>query len=137
MSDNGEHWEETRPRRSFTPEFKSEIVDLFQRGDRSVGEIASDFDLTETSVREWAKRAGHDAGTVSDGGLTTNDRKDWRSCGGRTGGCVRTWFSELGYLVHPVRNAVMPGVGAGWLGCRGRQADGRAGRSGRACRWLR
>ena len=41
-----------RPRRSFTPEFKAEIVELCQRGDRSAGQIASDFDLTETSVRE-------------------------------------------------------------------------------------
>jgi transposase len=27
-----------RQRRSFTPEFKAEIVDLCQRGDRSVGQ---------------------------------------------------------------------------------------------------
>jgi transposase len=49
-----------RPRRSFTPEFKAEIVDLCQRGGRSVGQVAGDFDLTETSVREWgeAGRAG-------------------------------------------------------------------------------
>jgi transposase-like protein len=36
-----------RPRRSFTPEFKAEIVELCRRGDRSVGQIAKDFDLTE------------------------------------------------------------------------------------------
>ncbi|MEU7898166.1 transposase [Nonomuraea sp. NPDC049152] len=29
-----------RPRRSFTPEFKAEIVDLCQRGDRSIGQVA-------------------------------------------------------------------------------------------------
>ncbi|WP_439947352.1 hypothetical protein [Streptomyces sp. BBFR109] len=28
------------PRRSFTPEFEAEIVDLCQRGDRSVGQVA-------------------------------------------------------------------------------------------------
>ncbi|MFJ7949825.1 transposase [Streptomyces sp. NPDC096354] len=33
-----------RPRRSFTPEFKAEIVKLCRRGDRSVGQIAKDFD---------------------------------------------------------------------------------------------
>ena len=65
-----------RPRRSFTPEFKAEIVELCSRGDRSVGQVASDFDLTETSVREWVKQAGRDAGTVSDGGLTTEERKE-------------------------------------------------------------
>jgi transposase len=60
-----------RKRRAFTPEFKAEIVDLCQKGDRSAGQIAADFDLTETSVREWVKQAGSDAGTLSDGGLTT------------------------------------------------------------------
>jgi len=65
-----------RPRRSFTPEFKAEIVELCQRGERTVGQVARDFDLTETSVREWVKQAGRDAGTVSDGGLTTEERKE-------------------------------------------------------------
>jgi transposase len=41
-----------RRRRSFTREFKAEIVELCQRGDRSVGQVARDFDLTETAVRE-------------------------------------------------------------------------------------
>jgi hypothetical protein len=41
-----------RPRRSFTPEFKAEIDELCQRGDRSVGQVVRDFDLTETAVRE-------------------------------------------------------------------------------------
>lgn len=31
-----------RPRRTFTPEFKAEIVELCQRGERSVGQIAKD-----------------------------------------------------------------------------------------------
>jgi transposase len=53
----------SRPRRSFTPEFKAEIVELCQRGDRSVGQVARDFDLTETAVREWVRQARRDAGT--------------------------------------------------------------------------
>jgi transposase len=65
-----------RRRRSFTPEFKAEIVDLCQRGGRSVGQVAKDFDLTETAVREWVKQAGRDAETVSDGGLTTDERQE-------------------------------------------------------------
>lgn len=36
-----------RPRRSFTPEFKAEIVELCQRGDRSIGRVARDVDLTK------------------------------------------------------------------------------------------
>ena len=55
----------SRPRRSFTPEFKAEIVDLCQRGDRSAGQVARDFDLTEIAVREWVKQAERDAGCFS------------------------------------------------------------------------
>ena len=65
-----------RKRRSFTPEFKAEIVDLCQRGDRSVGQVAKDFDLTETAVREWVRQAERDAGTRRDGGLTTDERSE-------------------------------------------------------------
>jgi transposase len=45
-----------RPRRSFAPAFKAEIVQLCQRGDRSVGQVAGGFDLTATAVREWVSR---------------------------------------------------------------------------------
>jgi transposase len=65
-----------RRRRSFTPEFKAEIVELCQRGDRSAGQVARDFDLTETAVREWVKQAERDAGTRRDGGLTTEERRE-------------------------------------------------------------
>jgi transposase len=64
-----------RARRSFTPEFKAEIVELCQHGDRSVGQIARDFDLTETAVREWVRQAERDAGT-GDGGLTGVERAE-------------------------------------------------------------
>lgn len=65
-----------RRRRSFTPEFKAEIVDLCQRGDRSVGQVAKDFDLTETAVREWVRQAERDTGTRSDGGLTSSEQQE-------------------------------------------------------------
>jgi transposase len=65
-----------RHRRAFTAEFKAEIVELCQRGDRSVGQVARDFDLTETAVREWVKQAERDAGTRADGGLTSAERKE-------------------------------------------------------------
>jgi transposase len=64
-----------RHRRAFTPEFKAEIVELCQRGDRSVGQVARDFDLTGTAVREWVRQAERDAGTRDDGGLTSAERR--------------------------------------------------------------
>ena len=69
----------TRRRRSFTPEFKAEIVKLCQRGDQSVGQISKDFDLTETAAREWIKQAERDTGTRQDGGLTSTER--WELAG--------------------------------------------------------
>ena len=65
-----------RARRSLTPEFKAEIVELCQRGDRSIGQVARDFDLTETAVREWVRQAERDAGTRGGGGLTTAERQE-------------------------------------------------------------
>lgn len=63
----------TRPRRAFTSEFKAEIVELCRRGDRSIGQVARDFDLTETAVREWVKQAERDSGQRADG-LTSDER---------------------------------------------------------------
>jgi transposase len=45
-------------------------------GDRSVGQVAKNFDLTETAVREWARQSERDAGTRSDGGPTSTERKE-------------------------------------------------------------
>ena len=63
-----------RPRRSFTPEFKADIVDRCRNGDRSIGQVARDFDLTETAVREWVRQADVDAGRQD--GVTTTEREE-------------------------------------------------------------
>jgi transposase len=41
-----------------------------------VGQVARDFDLTETAVREWVRQAKRDAGTRRDGGLTSDERAE-------------------------------------------------------------
>ena len=63
-----------RRRRSFTPEFKAEIVERCLVGDRSIGQVARDFDLTETAVRKWVEQARIDAGEID--GLTTEERQE-------------------------------------------------------------
>lgn len=63
-----------RPRRSFTPEFKADIVERCRRGDRTIGQVARDFDLTETAVREWVRQAEVDAGERD--GLSTEERTE-------------------------------------------------------------
>ena len=63
-----------RPRRSFTPEFKADIVERCRAGDRTVGQVARDFDLTETAVRSWVRQAEIDTGERE--GLTTAERQE-------------------------------------------------------------
>jgi transposase len=63
-----------RARRSFTAEFKAEIVERCRRGDRSIGQVARDFDLTETAVREWVRQAQVDAGERA--GLSSDEQAE-------------------------------------------------------------
>ena len=64
-----------RPRRAFTDEFKSDIVERCLKGDRSVAQVAHDFDLTVSAVHGWVRQAEIDAGTRSDG-LTTEEKEE-------------------------------------------------------------
>ncbi len=64
-----------RARRSFAPEFKADAVRLVKSG-KSPGQVAKDLDLTETSLREWMKRADADAGVGSPDVLTTEERQE-------------------------------------------------------------
>jgi len=63
-----------RDRRSYTPEFKREIVERCRVGDRSLREVARDFDLTESAVRRWVAQAEIDAGERP--GLASEEREE-------------------------------------------------------------
>ena len=58
-----------RPRRSFTKEFKAEVVELVRQPGNSAASVARDLDLTETAVRAWVKQADIDSGSRE--GLTS------------------------------------------------------------------
>jgi len=64
----------SRPRRSFTKEFKAEVVALVRQPGNTAASVARDLDLTETAVREWVKQADIDDG-VRDG-LSTDERAE-------------------------------------------------------------
>ncbi len=64
-----------RRRRSFTPEFKTEVVALVRQSGRSVGTVAREMDLTETAVREWVRQAERDEGKRADG-LSSAERAE-------------------------------------------------------------
>jgi transposase len=63
-----------RPRRSFSSEFKADIVERCLAGDRTVPQVARDFDLSETAVRKWVNQAEIDSGRRE--GLTSDEREE-------------------------------------------------------------
>ena len=65
---------ERRARRDYAPEFKADIVARCRVGDRSIAEVAKDFDLTPSAVRRWVAQAATDAGERE--GLTSEERKE-------------------------------------------------------------
>ena len=65
-----------RKRRAFTAEFKREAVGLTKVGDRGIGGVARDLDLTETALREWVKRADEEALPVVPGALSAAERQE-------------------------------------------------------------
>src|SRR5688572_4206190 len=65
-----------KKRRHFTPEYKSEVVRLVRTSGKTVGQVARDLDLTETSVRAWVRQAAIDEGKVPGGALTTAEREE-------------------------------------------------------------
>ena len=66
---------ERRKRRAFTDEFKADAVRLCKKGDRTIGQVARDLDLTETALRKWVQRAEADLAPASEV-LTTTKRDE-------------------------------------------------------------
>ncbi len=60
--------------KKFPPEFKRDVVAVARRGDLSVAEVASDFDISVESVRRWMRQADIDDG-IRDG-LTTAEQSE-------------------------------------------------------------
>ena len=50
-----------RPRRSFSDEYKAEVVELCRTSDKSIPEVARDLGLGGTAVRRWVAQADIDA----------------------------------------------------------------------------
>ena len=50
--------------RSFSKEYKAEVVELVRKSGKNVGAVAMELDLTETAVQRWVQQAEID----SDGG---------------------------------------------------------------------
>ena len=67
---------EKRKRRSFSKEYKAEVVELIRKSGRSIGTVARELDLSETAVRRWDAQAAIDSGGGPAGALTTAEREE-------------------------------------------------------------
>jgi transposase len=65
-----------RKRRKFTPEYKAEVVNLVRTSGKSIGQLSSELELTETAVRAWVKRADIDERKDPNGPLTSEERAE-------------------------------------------------------------
>ncbi len=68
-----------RQRRKFTEEFKKEAVRLCKSGERSIGRVAQELDLTESALRNWVKQYEVDQGEGPREALTTGEREELRA----------------------------------------------------------
>ncbi len=66
-----------KTRRSFTKEYKAEVVELIRKSGKTVGAICRDLDLTETAVRRWVQQAEVDSGGGPARALTTAEREEF------------------------------------------------------------
>jgi transposase len=65
-----------RKRRSFSKEYKAEVVELIRKSGKSIGAVARELDLAETAVRRWVHQAEVDSGSGPVGALTTAEREE-------------------------------------------------------------
>lgn len=65
-----------RKRRKFTSQFKADAVRLVMTGSKTIAEVTKEFDLTESALRGWLKRAEADAGVGEAETLTTSERAE-------------------------------------------------------------
>jgi len=65
-----------RKRRTFTAKFKADAARLVTTGAKTIAEVVKEFDLTETALREWIRRAKADDGAGPRDALTTAERAE-------------------------------------------------------------
>ena len=63
-----------RPQRSFSDEYKTEVVELCRTSGKSIAQVARDLGIGETAVRRWVAQAEIDAGRRP--GLTTEEHAE-------------------------------------------------------------
>ena len=65
-----------RERRSFTDEYKQQVLELIRADDKSISAICKDLDLTESTVRRWVKLDEETNGIMTQNSLSETDQQE-------------------------------------------------------------
>ena len=65
-----------RQRRKFTDEFKADAVKLALSEGRSIGQVAKDLGVIETSLRDWIRKSKIEVGQGPADALTKAEREE-------------------------------------------------------------
>jgi len=66
-----------RTRPPYSPEFRTEAVELIRSGSKSIRQLSKDLEVSDQTLRNWVRQADIDAGRRHDG-LTTGEREELR-----------------------------------------------------------
>lgn len=65
-----------RERRTFSDEYKQQVLELVRCGDKSFLQICRELDLTESAVRNWIKKDQHTNGPMTQNSLSETDQQE-------------------------------------------------------------
>ncbi len=65
-----------RARRSFTPEFRADVVRLCESGNESIAEVCQRLDLTDSAVRGWVAKANTTNTSAPSGAVTATEQEE-------------------------------------------------------------
>ena len=65
-----------RERRSFSDEYKQQVLELIRAGDKSVSAICRELDLTESTVRRWIELDQKSNGIMTQNSLSETDQEE-------------------------------------------------------------
>ena len=63
-------------RRTFTDEYRAQVVRLCEQPGKSVGKVALELGLSQSAVGKWVRQARIDAGCGASATLTTSERDE-------------------------------------------------------------
>lgn len=65
-----------RVRRSFTDEYKQQVLELVRSGDKPFSQTCRELDLTESAVRRWIKQDQEINGPMVQNSLSETDQQE-------------------------------------------------------------